>query len=110
MGFLNIKIGPLVKKLWPCKVRLSGLEEEKSCFFFRPIVFKTSNLTLYHKLFPSALAQILPRSSLGTNALNSETFFALVMIKKTKREVKISPFFRTEKWSILRSIGFSNFH
>ena len=33
MGFLNIKIGPLVKKLWPCKVRLSGLEEEKIGFF-----------------------------------------------------------------------------
>ncbi len=33
MGSLNIKIGPLVWKLWPCKVRLSRLEEEKSGFF-----------------------------------------------------------------------------
>ena len=46
--------------------------------FFKP------NLTLWHKLCHSKLAQRLPRSSLGTHALNLETLFALVLIKNKK--------------------------
>ena len=48
--------------------------KKKKVAFFRPIVFKKPSLTLYHKLYHSGPAQSLPRSSLGTNALNSETF------------------------------------
>ena len=54
--------------------------------FFKP------NLTLWHKLCHSKLVQRLPRSSLGTHALNLETLFALVFIKNKKGGEKKSSF------------------
>ena len=48
--------------------------KKKKVVFFTPIVFKKPSLTLYHKLNHSRHAQSLPRSSLGTNVLNSDTY------------------------------------
>ena len=50
------------------------------------------NLTLYHKLCQSTLAQKLPRSSLDTHALNLDSFFVLVLIKKKRGRWKMSSF------------------
>ena len=64
-------------KLYPANLLLET-QLHPFLIFFKP------NLTLWHKLCHSELAQRLPRSSLGTHALNLKALFALVLLKNKR--------------------------